>query len=53
LVKLCDEFHQDVVRTIVEIASGRSLPPMTPDEVLTALDQAGLRNFASIVRPRL
>lgn len=53
LVELFDEFPQEMVGTMVEIARGRTRPPMTPDEVLTALDRAGLGAFASLARSRL
>lgn len=53
LGELFDEFPDEVVATIIEIARGKTRPPMTADDVLNALERAGLSTFPALVRTRL
>lgn len=53
LGELFEEFAEEVVETVVEIARGKTRPPMTAEEFLEALERAGLSAFPAMVRPRL
>lgn len=53
LGELFEELADEVVATIVEIARGKTRPPMTPEDILDALERAGLSTFPALVRARL
>jgi hypothetical protein len=53
LCSLYEQFPQEVLPTITRIAAGKRRPPMTPSAIVEALDRAGVREFASRVRPHL
>jgi excisionase family DNA binding protein len=53
LCSLFQESPQEVLATITRIAAGKLRPPMTPSAIVEALDRAGVREFASQIRPRL
>lgn len=53
LCSLYEEFPKEVLGTITRIAAGKRRPPVTPYDVVEALDRAGVREFASRVRQRL
>jgi predicted nucleic acid-binding protein len=52
LQELFDEFPDDLMSTIAEIARSKTRPPMTEDDVLAALEKAGLRHFPTLIRER-
>lgn len=53
LCSLYQEFPAEFLSTITRIAAGKQRPPMTPSDIVEALDRAGVREFASLVRPDL
>ena len=53
LCALYEEFLDEVLATITRLAASKRRPPMTPDELLDALDRAGVKEFASLVRSHL
>lgn len=53
LSSLYREFPAEVLSTITRIAAGKRRLPMTPSDIVEALDRAGVREFASQVRPDL
>jgi hypothetical protein len=53
LCALYEEFPYDVLATIARLAASKRRPPMTPVELLNALDRAGVKEFASLVRSHL
>lgn len=53
LCSLYEQFPQEVLGTITRIAAGKRRPPMTPTAIVEALDSAGVREFASQIRPHL
>lgn len=53
LSSLHEEFPAEVLATIKRIAAGKRRPPLTPDDILNALDRAGVREFAARVRADL
>jgi hypothetical protein len=48
-----EEFPDEVLATIIRLAASKRRPPMTPDELVNALDRAGVNEFASLVRTHL
>jgi hypothetical protein len=42
-----------VVNTIAEIARSKTRPPKTKNDIISALEQAGLKNLPAILRSRL
>ena len=48
-----DAFPDDMIDLVREMAADKIHPPMTPDDVLAALERAGAREFARAVRQRL
>jgi excisionase family DNA binding protein len=53
LCALYDEFPGEVVATIAKLAASKRRPPMTPVALADALDRAGVKEFASLVRSHL
>ena len=53
LCALYDEFPGEVVATIAKLAASKRRPPMTPVALVDALDRAGVKEFASLVRSHL
>jgi predicted nucleic acid-binding protein len=53
LCALYEEFPEEVVDVIVRIAVGKRRPPMTPTDVIDALDNAGVCRFAARIRSNL
>jgi hypothetical protein len=50
---LYEEFPAEVLATLTCVAAGKRRPPLTPDDIVDALDRAGVREFASRVRADL
>jgi hypothetical protein len=50
LTELHDEFPDDVTATITQLARTKTRPPMSPADVLNALDRAGLKHFPDRLR---
>ena len=50
LCALYEEFPDEVLATITKLAAGKRRPPMTPVDLVDALDRAGVQEFASLVR---
>jgi hypothetical protein len=48
-----EEFPDEVLATITRLAGSKRRPPMTPVELVNALDRAGVDEFASLLRPHL
>ena len=53
LCALYDEFPGEVVATIAKLAASKRRPPMMPVDLADALDRAGAKEFASLVRSHL
>jgi len=53
LVEVFEEFPDEVVNTIAEIARSKTRPPKTKNDIISALEQAGLKNLPAILRSRL
>jgi hypothetical protein len=53
LCSLYEEFPDEVLATITRPAASKRRPPMTPDELVNALDRAGVSEFPSLVRSHL
>jgi hypothetical protein len=53
LCVIYEEFPGEVLATITRLAASKRRPPMTPDELVNALDRAGVDEFASLVRSHL
>ena len=53
LCALYDEFPVEVVATIAKLAASKRRPAMTPVALADALDRAGVKEFASLVRSHL
>jgi predicted nucleic acid-binding protein len=53
LCGLCEEFPDEVLATITRLAASKRRPPMNPVELVSALDRAGVNEFASRVRSHL
>jgi hypothetical protein len=53
LCDLYEEFPGEVLATITRLAASKRRPPMTPAELVNALDRAGVKEFASLVRSHL
>ena len=53
LCALYEEFPGEVVATIAKLAASKRRPPMTPVDLVEALDRAGVGEFASLVRSHL
>jgi hypothetical protein len=53
LCALYDEFPDEVLATIAKLAASKRRPPMTPVDLAGALDRAGVKEFASLVRSHL
>ena len=53
LCALYEEFPDEVLATITRLAASKRRPPMTPVELVNALDRAGVNEFASLVRSHL
>ena len=53
LCALYEKFPDEVLATITRLAGSKRRPPMTPVELVKALDRAGVDEFASLVRPHL
>ena len=53
LCALYEEFPDEVLATITRLAVSKRRPPMTPIDLVNALDRAGVNEFASLVRPHL
>jgi hypothetical protein len=47
---LYEEFPDEVLATIKLLAASKRRPPMTPVELVNALDRAGVNEFDSLVR---
>jgi excisionase family DNA binding protein len=50
---LYDEFPAEMLATITRLAAGKRRPPMTPADLVNALQRAGVSEFASLLRSRL
>jgi excisionase family DNA binding protein len=48
-----EEFPGEVPATIAKLAASKHRPPMTPVDLADALDRAGVKEFASLVRSHL
>ena len=53
LCALYEDFPDEVLATITRLATSKRRPPMTPVELVNALDRAGVHEFASLVRSHL
>ena len=53
LFALYEEFPDEVLATIAKLAASKRRPPMTPVDLVDALDRAGVKEFASLVRSHL
>ena len=53
LCSLYNEFPAEILDTITRLAAGKRHPPMTPSDIVDALDAAGVGEFASQIRPHL
>ena len=53
LCALYEEFPDEVLATIAKLAVSKRRPPMTPVDLADALDRAGVKEFASLVRSHL
>ena len=53
LCGLYEEFPDEVLATITRLAASKRRPPMTPAELVDALERAGVNEFASLVRSDL
>jgi hypothetical protein len=53
LCSLYQEFPAEVLATITRVAAGKRRPPLTPGAIVDALHRAGVRVFATRVRPDL
>lgn len=53
LCALYAELPDEVLATITRLAASKRRPPMNPAELVNALDRAGVKEFASLVRPHL
>lgn len=54
-VYLCDlleEFPDEVIDTVTRLAGSKRRPPLTPSDLVNALERAGVGRFASKVRER-
>jgi hypothetical protein len=47
---LYEDFPGEVLATIAKLAASKRRPPMTPVDLVHALDRAGVKEFASLVR---
>jgi hypothetical protein len=50
LCALYGDFPDEVVATIAKLAASKRRPPMMPVDLSDALDRAGVKGFASLVR---
>lgn len=50
LSALFNEFSREIVATVVRLAGEKRKPPMTPEDLLSRLEKAGLGGFADAVR---
>jgi len=53
LCALNEDFPDELLATVARLAASKRRPPMTPVDVINALDQAGVREFASLLRSQL
>jgi hypothetical protein len=53
LCALYEEFRDEVLATITRLAASKRRPPMTPVELVDAIDRAGVTEFTSLVRTHL
>jgi excisionase family DNA binding protein len=53
LCYLYEELPNEVLATIARLAASKRRPPMTPVELVNALERAGVNEFASLVRSHL
>jgi hypothetical protein len=53
LCALYEEFPDEVHATIARLAASKRRPPMTPVDLVDALDRAGVKEFTSLVRSHL
>lgn len=53
LCELFAELPDEVTQTVVDLAATKSRPPMSPSEVLDALERAGLVQFPPLLRSAL
>jgi excisionase family DNA binding protein len=53
LCSLHEEFPGELLETITRLAASKRRPPMTPAELVNALDRAGVNEFASLIRSHL
>jgi excisionase family DNA binding protein len=53
LCGLYEELPDEVLATIMRLAAGKRRPPMTPVELVSAIERAGVNEFASLVRSHL
>jgi hypothetical protein len=53
LCLLNEEFPEELLATITRLAASKRRPPMTPVELVNALDRAGVSQFASLARSHL
>jgi hypothetical protein len=53
LCSIYEEFPGEVVGVITRMAAGKRRPPMTPSNIVQALDRAGVGRFAAQVLSHL
>jgi hypothetical protein len=53
LCALYEDFPGEVFATIVKLAASKRRPPMMPVDLVDALDRAGVKELASLVRSHL
>jgi excisionase family DNA binding protein len=53
LCALYEELQDEVLAAIIHLAASKNRPSMTPLELISALDRAGVNEFASLVRSHL
>lgn len=53
LCALYEDLPDEVLATIAKLAASKRRPPMTPVDLVDALDRAGVGEFASLVRSHL
>jgi hypothetical protein len=53
LCALYEEFPDELLATVTRLAASKRRPPMAAVDVVSALERAGVREFASLMRSRL
>lgn len=53
LCSLYGEFPDEVLATVRRVAAGKRHPPMTPADIVDALERAGVGEFTARIRPHL